>query len=511
MSADTPAFGGSEPASAAAAVGTRPRLSAAGRVAALAVTAGIIGQLLFVGASIGVNFPLAILTALGAAVLARRREARFDHADWWLPASAVALASFAALRGDPVLVFLDVVASLCLMTASLAAIAGHRVTRRLLPGLAELAGRVLRSTLVSGGYVAADAAIALRPGDGTRQRLAGARPILRGLLIALPMVIVFTALFASADAVFARIVGDLFRVDADLGELPGRVAVACAIAWVAAGALAFVAEDVPRADPVVGDRYRVLGSTEAVVVLIAVNAVFTVFVVLQAAYLFGGLDTLSASGQTYAEYARRGFFELLAVAALAGGLILIGEAIIRRRTRPYVGGAIGLMVLTAVVLASAFLRLRIYQDAYGWTELRFYVLASIGWLAICLVMAIVALWLDRSRWLVHGLVMAAVAVALVINLVGPVRFVATQNLERAFNPALVPADGWSGLDAAYAGTLGDDAVPLLAEALPQLPTVIRGYLEDQLASRRADLARSEANTWQAWNLGREQAKAALDR
>jgi hypothetical protein len=43
--------------------------------------------------------------------------------------------------------------------------------------------------------------------------------------------------------------------------------------------------------------------------------------------------------------------------------------------------AFALAGLTAVVLASALLRLRIYQDAYGWTELRFYVLvASLGFL-----------------------------------------------------------------------------------------------------------------------------------
>lgn len=509
MSAETPAVRGE--ATTTTAAGTRPRLRAAGRVAALAIAAGVVGQLLFFGADIGLNYPLAIVTALAAAFLARRPGANLDRADWWLPASTLALAGFAAVRGDPVLVFFDVLASLGLLTASLAAIAGHRVTRRLLPGIAAVVGRVAASTAVSAGFVAADAVTTVRPGDAARQRLAGARPFIRGLLIALPVVIVFTALFASADAVFARLVSDLFRVEADLGELPGRIFVGAVITWIAAGALAFVAAEEERADPVVGDRFRFLGTIEAMVVLVAVNAVFLVFVVLQAAYLFGGLDTLSASGQTYAEYARRGFFELLAVAALAGILILLGEAIVQRRSRAYVAGAIGLMVLTAVVLASAFLRLRIYQDAYGWTELRFYVLASIGWLAMGLVMAIVALWLDRSRWLVHGLVMAAVVVGLAINVIGPVRFVAQQNLQRAFDPALVPADGWSGLDAAYAGSLGDDAVPLLVDALPDLPHDVQAYLTDALESRRYAFATPEASRWQAWNLGREQAKAALGR
>ncbi|HET9877832.1 MAG TPA: DUF4173 domain-containing protein [Candidatus Limnocylindria bacterium] len=495
---------------ATSAAGTRPRLRAAGRVAALAIEAGVIGQLLFFDTGIGLNWPLAIIVALGAALLARRPEARFDAADWWLPVSAVVLAAFVAIRGDPVLAFLDVLGSMALTVASLAAIGGHAVTRRLLPGLVNVLGRVVGSTLVGAGLVVVDAITTMRPGEATRERTASLRPILRGLLIAVPVVILFTALFASADAVFARIVGDLFRIDADLGDLFGRLFLAAVIAWIAAGALSFVAHEEPRADPTVGDRFRFLGTTEAVVVLAAVIAVFVAFATLQAAYLFGGLDTLAASGLTYAEYARRGFFELLAVAALAGVLVLLGEAIVVRRTRAYVAGAIGLMVLTAVVLGSAFLRLRIYQDAYGWTELRFYVLATIAWLAICLVLAIAALWLDRSRWLVHGLVVAAVVVGLAINVIGPVRYVAEQNLARALNPALVPADGWSGLDVGYARRLGDDAVPLLADALPRLPEAVRGDLREALEARRSDLVR-ESGAWQGWNLGREWARAALDR
>ena len=44
--------------------------------------------------------------------------------------------------------------------------------------------------------------------------------------------------------------------------------------------------------------------------------------------------------------------------------------------------ALETLALSGAVLASSFLRLRLYQDAYGWTELRFYVLASIGFLAL---------------------------------------------------------------------------------------------------------------------------------
>ena len=49
------------------------------------------------------------------------------------------------------------------------------------------------------------------------------------------------------------------------------------------------------------------------------TSIVGLFVGLQIAYLFGGLDTLVAAGMTYSDYARRGFFELVAAACLAGG------------------------------------------------------------------------------------------------------------------------------------------------------------------------------------------------
>ena len=131
--------------------------------------------------------------------------------------------------------------------------------------------------------------------------------------------------------------------------------------------------------------------------------------------------------------------------------------------------AIGLVVLTAVVLGSALLRLRLYQEAYGWTELRFYVLAAILWLAIGCVLAVLSLGADRSHWLLHAMVAVSIVFGLAFNVIGPVRLVAEQNVERAVHPELVAPGGETGLDLAYLGTLGDDALPVLVENLCRLP------------------------------------------
>jgi hypothetical protein len=516
----------------------------AARILLLAGLVGWLSQALLLENLLGLNAPILAGILLGVAWLVRATERPVDGLDWWLPAAAIAVSAGIAVRADPTLNVLDALVACGLLGASMAAFGGVAVTRRSAVAVAELGLLVLgwagigivRVTAALGrGSPPADS----RPGVTWRSRLpAWATPVARGLLIAVPILIVFTSLFAAADAAFDRIVGTMFRWNLDLRELPIRSAVAFLIAWVIAGLLAVASgrtiEDESRltvsgSDPsprpqslgaaaaglpaATGDGGRLvairLGPIEAATILVAVDVLFALFVVVQIAYLFGGLDTLAATGLAYAQYARSGFFELVRVAFLAGLLLVVVHAVAARRTTLLVGAGVALAGLTAVVLASAFLRLRIYQDAYGWTELRFYVLAAIGWLAIGIAITIVLLLRDRMRWLIHGLAFAAIGLLLAINVVGPSRLIADENVARVLDPALVPPDGKTGLDVAYVRQLGDDAVPALVSALPAMSRTDETELRRYLLGRRAELSDARKGGWPSWNLGREAAKEAL--
>lgn len=489
-----------------------PHIARAGRVVASAVALGAAGQLLFFEVGLGINFPLAIGLLLLGGWLVRRRTPRLFGFDGWLAPTAMCFAVFAAVRADPTIVALDLLTSLALAGGALAAFGGLRIVERPFAGLIGIGLRAVGWAFAGAVPAIATARDAIPPIDSVTRRGRPALPVLRGLAIAIPIVLVFVALFSSADAVFAGVVDDVFGIELDLGDLPGRVVMAVVLAWVAAGGLAFAAAEHRdlTASPQSAHGWRV-GTTEAVTVLVAVEAVFVLFVALQAAYLFGGLDTLEATGLTYAEYARRGFFELVAVAVLAGGVVIGLERLSRARTRPLVGAAIGLVLLTGVVLASAALRLRLYQEAFGWTELRLYVLATIGLLAVGVVTLLVQLAANRMQWLGHVMIAAALAIGLALNLIGPVRFITEQNVARVLDPGLVPTNGRSGLDHAYALSLGDDAIPALVRVLPNLDETDAGYLEEELGRRLREL-RSDAglNAWQAWNAGRSAARDALD-
>jgi hypothetical protein len=480
-------------------------------IAAGALGLGVIAQLLFFDVGLGINFPIAVAALLVAAWLAGGRPLRgLRPADAWMPAAAIVLASFVALRGDRTLVTLDVLGSLALAAASIAVFGGLRVVERPLGIVLMLAGRVIGAAAAQAAAIVATVSRQL-PASRGRGSLGPWAGVLRGLLIALPLVLLFVALFSAADAVFAEWTERLTDWELDLGGFIGRVVVALVVAWVAAGLLGFAAR--PGDDPTEAEllgawaRRPRIGTTETITVLVVIGAVFAVFVVLQAAYLFGGRDTLAETGLTYAEYARRGFFELLAVAFLVGGLVLVAESFVRERTLAYRVALIGLVAMTLVVLASAFLRLRLYQDAYGWTELRFYVLAAIFWLAIGAVMAVATILANRSGWLVHGLVVLSVVFGLAFNVIGPVRFVAEQNLARP--------SGRIDPDWAYIVSLGADAAPYAMQWFgwygdrPLPPAVVERFMDEVAAASGLDDPGND--TWQAWNLSREKARELLGR
>lgn len=511
---------------------TRP---IAARILALAAFVGIAAQALLLDSLLGINVPILTGAVLVGAWLLRSPDRPIDPLDRWIPPSAMAFAMAVALRADPFLLLLDVVTGCALLGSSVAAIGGEAVTRRSAARVVELGFTVLGWAGV--GILRVTAAFSRRvpggdPAIATRNLPPWAVPVARGLVLAIPVLFVFAALFAAADVAFDRLMSTLFTWEVDLGELPYRLAIAFLVAWAVAGLLAVAAgglrdsddaatatpsppgAPIPQSlgaaaavDPLV--RPLRLGAIEAATILIAVDVLFGVFVLIQLTYLFGGQSSLEITGVPYAQYARSGFFELVWVALLAGGLLTTVHAIAARRTAALVGSGLALAGLTGAVLVSALIRLRIYQEAYGWTELRFYVLATIVWLAIGIGITMVLLARDRMGWLVHGLTIAALIVLAGVNVVGPARLIADENVARVLNPALVPPDGQTGLDIGYAVELGDDAVPALVRALPAVPAIDRPYLLSMLRERARSLATAEATGWPNWNLGRERAREAL--
>ena len=182
----------------------------AGAIGLAAAGFGVLFQLLFYDTGLGINFPLAIATLLAIAWFAPERPTRWPSpADAWLPAAAVALAAFVAVRGDSTLVALDVLGSVTLTALSIASFGGMAVVLRPFTAIFVLGLRVVASAVGSAVEVLEGIRRAM-PFHRVRSDLAPMSGVLRGLLLALPLLLLFVALFASADAVFDQLLRETF-------------------------------------------------------------------------------------------------------------------------------------------------------------------------------------------------------------------------------------------------------------------------------------------------------------
>jgi len=314
----------------------------------------------------------------------------------------------------------------------------------------------------------------------------------RGALLAIPPVVVFGALFAAADPVFEAHVHRLSTGWWD--DMPAHIALVLGFGWIAGGLLWGVLPGSVR-PRLARLRPPRLGVEEVVVVLGAVAVLFAIFVAIQLPYFFGGRATVEATaGLTLATYARRGFFELVAVAGLVLLLLLVVSAASPRGAGRWVFRSLAalLLALVMLVIASAALRLRMYVAEFGLTTSRFYGAAFMAWLAASLLWFGATVVRGRPRRFAAGGVVAGLVVAFGLAAANPDAVIARTNLARAADRPV---------DVGYLSDLSADAVPTLLAGITGMAP------EDRCAAARSILARwsdednrpSSRGDWRRWN------------
>jgi hypothetical protein len=338
----------------------------------------------------------------------------------------------------------------------------------------------------------------------------GARRLGRAVVITVPVLLIFTVLLADADPIF----GSLFTLpDLDFELAFSHIVVAGFFAWVVGGwlrrsLLARSAEpDVP-ANPFA----LTLSSTDLALALGALNVLFAIFVAVQVGWLFGGEAlVLRTTGLSYAEYARRGFFELSCVASLLLPVLLGAHALLpesdARAHRLFRRLALPLTALLGAIMVSAFARMRLYVHYYGISTDRLHATAFMVWLVIVFGWLAITVLRARPRRFALGMVVSGFLVLAALNIMNPDALVARANLARA----ATGRTGAAGADLRYVASLGGDAVPLLVSALtgpPSGSTPIAA--EDRCAAADRLLRRWMAGVhWRQWNLAESRATDAV--
>jgi hypothetical protein len=248
-----------------------------------------------------------------------------------------------------------------------------------------------------------------------------------------------------------------------------------------------------------------LGDTERLMIITGVASIFALFLVLQLSYLFGNAPAVQGSGVTYAEYARRGFGELTVAATLATLLIVGLDQLARRgaRERRIRVVALVLIALVQLLLDSAWHRVALYEDAYGFTASRLYAKVYMAVVTLALLALAYEVWgtVDVKR-LVRRVALLGVAALLVLVYWNHEGWIARRNVARFAESGKV--------DVRYlARGLGMNAVPEVVHALPQLSPESATSLRACLRLHYAGKVQPSARHWYEWNSRRERALAAL--
>jgi hypothetical protein len=459
---------------------------------ASALVLGVLGDLLFQGKPLGLNVGLWTLAfAIGLTVLMRVSRAPLHQGRRFMLAPLLVFSAMFAWHASPLLV----VANLLALAAAVSMGALRNRRARLHAATLSDYGGGLVGACVSTAF----GALPLLMSDISWKEVVGrtrsekVTAVARGVALGLPLLIVFGALFVAADAVFKHLMSSAVpSVDATAVE---RLLIIGVWAWLAGGLLRdlLASRDEGEEVPLARER-RGVGALEIGVALAFLDLLFLAFVVVQFRYLFGGSTLVQSQAHlTYAEYARHGFFELVAVAGLTLTVLLLADwALAGRGRRAFRWLAGALLVLLGVVIASALQRMRLYVQHFGLTELRLYATGVILWLAVVSAWFAVTVLRSRRHAFAVGALVAGFAATLSLNVLSPDALIARTNVTRPV------------VDVTYLAGLSDDAIPTLVSRISQLPKPQQSELAAALLGRApAD------DDWRSWNHSRARAADAL--
>lgn len=351
--------------------------------------------------------------------------------------------------------------------------------------------------------------------------------LIKGIIISLPILVLFIWLLSSADIVFQKYLDSLLKISID-PEIVLRILIVLVSSYFFIGF--FVQISANKKEEILlneNKKFNFLGPIESSTVLGAVGLLFLIFIVIQFVYLFGGKEYVWGIEEyiTYSEYARKGFGELIAVSILS--LVLIygidkfgkRESIFQKRTFKILSSVLVLELF--MIMVSASKRLSLYIDGYGFTFFRLLGLIFLFWFFFIFLFFLYKIIYEKKETLfLFSAFWLTIIFLIGLNIFNPDAFIAKKNIERY-------AQG-KQLDVWYFNQLSDDAIPeiikifemnnvddeikmniaiRLSYRYPQYPYLME---EEEIVSFNKKLEKiKEDREWQSFNLSQNKALMIL--
>ncbi len=312
--------------------------------------------------------------------------------------------------------------------------------------------------------------------------------VLLGLIIALPLLLVIAALLSSADAVFGEMMKSLtdWIQPANVLNVTFRIlflffASYLLLAYLCRHAISQEVKDRRKGEPIL-----------AITVTGLLSLMYLLFCGIQIFGLFLGKLQLP-EGYTYAEYAREGFFQLLAVSILNLVIVLFTLSFFRESALLRIILTV-MSLCTFVMIASSAMRMILYIQSYDLTFLRILVLWTLGVLFLLFTGVIVGIF--RESFGLFRYSMAVVTICYVLlSFSHPDYIIAKVNLKEASHKT-------EQIDFGYLSSLSADAAPVL---VPYMKATGREAYVEGLSERLSE------GSFRTFNLSRFMAGKTLEK
>ncbi len=462
-----------------------------------ALLVGIAGDLLIPQDLWRAGFALWMVGVTFIALGLRTRTATPDRERTALIVGAAIAATGLAWRDAEMLLPIDLLSTLCMG----ALVAWHATGRR----IADLTVvQAVRAAVIAVVTLVTGAPAALRDGAADSHARAEAarriRAILIGLALAVPPLLIVAGLLSESDQRFEAYIVEIHRLLTT--SAAQHLLTTAFVAWLALGWLRHATRDrVPTIVPEI--RSPGLPFLTVSVGLVGLIALLALYLTTQAQALFGGAEHLLATvGLTPAEYARRGFFEMVVAAGVVVATLVAADWLLaddegERRRFGILGGV--LVGEVAALLLSAVARMRLYIGEFGLTEDRVLAIAIMVLVAAALLVILTTFPRGQSARFAPRMLGVTIGWVALLNIANPEAIVVRTNLARA--------EQGKAFDVPYHAALSGDALAVLVAEAGQLPTPTCAALSTALSAHWTKRLTESSGDWRSEGLSSRRARA----
>jgi len=327
--------------------------------------------------------------------------------------------------------------------------------------------------------------------------------ILRGLIISIPLLFVILVLLTSADMVFKQYVTNFSMIfeNISIGKIIGHLLVVI-IAFIIIFSYIWsfkygYEESLNNKKDMQWEPVTML------TVIFMINLVYLLFSIVQFSYLYGGGNNFLPSEFTYSEYARKGFFELVAVTIINFTILLSSIRFGKRENKTInIISNISLTILVAFtfnMLFSANYKMSLYEQTFGFTYLRIFVHIFMFMLFLLFIVALIGIW-NRKTPLNKVLILTVLSMYILLNYINVDKIIAEKNIDIYYKTQKI--------DVQYLKNLSYDAIPEISKLKDDSNASIAKEINSYLNDLNKEL--SVGYSWYEFNYSRYRARKILD-